>query len=72
MLMVSPVNISIGVLQYFTAVRECIFAFQARLKSHMCIGTLLRIILRLDLTLSIFITPLDMFYQGGYGSVVLL
>ena len=64
MLMVYPVNISIGVHPYFTEEREYIFASQTIPKPHMSFGTLPRIILRVAFPLSIFIIPLDMFFQG--------
>ena len=71
MSMVYPVNISIGVCSYFTAVREYISASQTRPKYHMSFGTLLCILIHLAVYLSIFITPLAMFCQGEYGSIVL-
>ena len=37
----------------------------------MSFGTLLRILLRLALSLSIFIIPLGLSFQGEYGTVVL-
>ena len=63
MLMVSPVNPSIGVRKYFPAVCVYISASQTRLKPHMNFGTLLHIILRLALLFSIFIIPLALFCQ---------
>ena len=72
MLMVSPVNLSIGVRPYLPSVREYISSYQTRPKTHMHFGTLLCIFLRLSLYLIIFIIPLDLFCQGEYGYVVLL
>ena len=71
MLMVSPVNISIGVVPSFPYMREYISAYRTWKKSHMNFGALLRIILGLYLSLSIFIIHLDLFCQGENGSVVL-
>ena len=67
----SPVNHFIGVSPSSPDVREQISTSQTRPKSHMHFGTLLRILLRLDLYLSIFIILLDLFYQGEYGSIII-
>ena len=69
MSMMSPVNLSIRVFTSFPAVCEYISASQTRTKSHMRFGTLLRILLGLALSLSIFIMPLTL--QGEYGYDVL-
>ena len=71
MSIVPPVNISIGVCPYFLAVHEYIPASHTRPKSHMRFGTPLHILLRLALSLSIFIIPLTLLCKGEYGSVVL-
>ena len=69
--MVSSVNISKGVRQSFPAGHEYISASQTRPKYHMRFSTLICILVRLDLSLSIFIVPLDLFFQEEYGSAVL-
>ena len=51
--------------------REYITASQTRSKYHMRFGTLLFIILRLAMYLSLFIIPSALFCQGEHGSVVL-
>ena len=71
MSMLSPLNFSIGARPYFPAVREYISDSQNRPKSYMCFGTLLRILLHLALSLSIFIIPLALFFQGEYGYIFL-
>ena len=71
MFMVSFDNIYTVVCPYFLDVREYIYAYQTRPKFHMHCGTLLRIILSLALSLSIFIVPLEMYCKGEYGSAVL-
>ena len=67
MSMVSPVNIYIGFHPYFPAVHEYISASQTGPKSHMSFGTLLRILLRLALSLIIFIIPSSLFFQGEFS-----
>ena len=54
----------------FPAVRENISASQNRPKPQMRFVKLLYIPLRLDFSLSIFIIPSDLFYQGEYGYIV--
>ena len=54
MSMVSPVNLSIGVLPYFPSRHEYISASQTRPKSHMHFGNLQRILLCSAFSLSFF------------------
>ena len=71
MSMVCPVNIFIGSIPSFTAVGEYISDSCTIKKNHTHFGILLRILLHLYFLLSIFIVPLDIFFRGEYGSVVL-